>query len=281
MRRFSQPRSRAEQALTAAAAVELIHNFSLVHDDIEDNSRTRRGRLTVWAIWGEPQAINAGDGLFVLARHALLKLREQGVADPTIFAALERLDQTCLALCQGQYLDMSFERTLAVDLKAYLEMIEGKTAALLACSGYLGGLIATAKPARAEIFWQLGRALGLAFQIQDDLLGIWGQAAVTGKPAADDLRRRKKSLPVVYALNQTDQPQAARFREIYSAATLSEADVAEAITLLEEIGAKRYTEAQARAYVETAKSALQAIEASPEDKLSLEEMAYFFIERVH
>ncbi|MBE7556396.1 MAG: polyprenyl synthetase family protein [Anaerolineales bacterium] len=272
---------RPEQALTAAAAVELVHNFSLIHDDIEDNSRTRRGRLTVWAIWGEPQAINAGDGLFVLARHTLLKLREQGVADPTIFAALERLDQTCLALCQGQYLDMSFERTLTVDLKAYLEMIEGKTAALLACSGYLGGLIAMASPARAEIFWQLGRALGLAFQIQDDLLGIWGQEAVTGKPAADDLRRRKKSLPVVYALNQADRPQAARFRELYSAATLGEADVAEAITLLEEIGAKRYTEAQAKAYVEAAKSALQAIEAPPENKVSLEEMAYFFIERVH
>ncbi|MCL4297175.1 MAG: polyprenyl synthetase family protein [Anaerolineae bacterium] len=271
---------RPEQALTAAAAVELVHNFSLIHDDIEDDSRTRRGRLTVWAIWGEPQAINAGDGLFVLARHTLLKLREQGVAYPIIFAALERLDQTCLALCQGQYLDMSFERTLAVDLKAYLEMIEGKTAALLACSGYLGGLIATANPARAEIFWQLGRALGLAFQIQDDLLGIWGQEAVTGKPAADDLRRRKKSLPVVYALNQADQPRAVRFKELYSAPALSEADVAEAITLLEELGAKRYTEAQAKAYVETAKSALQAIEAPPENKVSLEEMACFFIERV-
>ena len=129
-----------EKALTAAAAVELIHNFSLIHDDIEDDSRTRRGRATVWAIWGEPQAINAGDGLFVLARNALLKLSEQDVSPPTIFAALERLDQTCLALCQGQCLDMSFEQTLAVDLEAYLEMIEGKTAALLACSGYLGGL---------------------------------------------------------------------------------------------------------------------------------------------
>ncbi len=272
---------RPEKALTAAAAVELIHNFSLIHDDIEDNSRTRRGRATVWAIWGEPQAINAGDGLFVLARHTLLKMREQGVSLETIFAALERLDQTCLALCQGQYLDMSFEQTLQVDLAAYLDMIEGKTAALLACSGYLGGLVATENPAQAELFWQLGRALGLAFQIQDDLLGIWGEAAVTGKPAADDLRRRKKSLPVVYALSQADQPQAARFKEIYAAPNLTEANVAEAITILAEIGAKRYTEAQAKAYVETAKSALQAIEAPPENKLSLEEMAHFLIERVH
>ncbi|MBI1881582.1 MAG: polyprenyl synthetase family protein [Chloroflexi bacterium] len=270
-----------QKALTAAAAVELIHNFSLIHDDIEDNSRTRRGRPTVWAIWGEPQAINAGDGLFVLARHTLLKLKEQSLPYRTIFAALERLDQTCLALCQGQYLDMSFEQTLAVDLQAYMNMIEGKTAALLACSGYLGGLIATDNPAKAELFWQLGRALGLAFQIHDDLLGIWGQEVVTGKPAADDLRRRKKSLPVVYALNQADRPQAARFKEIYSAATLTEADVTEAITILEKMGAKRYTESQAKAYVASAKSALQAIEAAPENKLSLEEMAHFLIERAH
>jgi geranylgeranyl diphosphate synthase type I len=272
---------KPEKALTAAAAVELIHNFSLIHDDIEDNSRTRRGRSTVWAIWGESQAINAGDGLFVLARHTLLTLKERDVPYRTVFAALECLDQTCLALCQGQYLDMSFEQTLAVDLRAYLEMIEGKTAALLACSGYLGGLIATDNPAKAESFWQLGRALGLAFQIQDDLLGIWGKETVTGKPAADDLRRRKKTLPVIYALNQATLPQAARFKEIYGAAALTEADVMEAITLLEEMGARRYTEAQAKAYIETARSALQAIEAAPENKLSLEEMAHFLIARVH
>ncbi|MFN8458844.1 MAG: polyprenyl synthetase family protein [Anaerolineae bacterium] len=269
-----------EKALTAAAAVELIHNFSLIHDDIEDNSRTRRGRTTVWAIWGEPQAINAGDALFVLARHALLKLQEQGVPYPTIFEAIKRLDQTCLALCQGQYLDMSFERTLAVDLRAYLEMIQGKTAALLACSGYLGGLIATDNPARAELFWQLGGALGLAFQIHDDLLGIWGEEAVTGKPSADDLRRRKKSLPVVFALSPTNQSQAARFKELYAASTLTESDVSEAIAILEATGAKSYTEALARQYVEAAKSALQATEAPPENRRSLEEMAHYLIERV-
>ncbi len=272
--------TRAEKALTAAAAVELIHNFSLIHDDIEDNSRTRRGRATVWAIWGEPQAINAGDALFVLARHVLLKLREQDVPLATIFDALDRLDQTCLALCQGQYLDMSFEQTLSVDLQAYLEMIEGKTAALLACAGYLGGLIATHQPVKGEIFWQLGRALGLAFQIHDDLLGIWGQEAITGKPAADDLRRRKKSMPVVFALNQIDNPQAARFKEIYAAPTLTEADVTEAIIILETMGAKAYTEAQAKTYIAQAKAALQAIEATPENKQSLEEMAHFLIERV-
>jgi geranylgeranyl diphosphate synthase type I len=272
--------AKAEKALTAAAAVELIHNFSLIHDDIEDNSRTRRGRATVWAIWGEPQAINAGDALFVLARHVLLELKTQGVPYPTIFEAINRLDQTCLALCQGQYLDMSFEKNLEVDLAAYLTMIEGKTAALLACSGYLGGLIATDNPAKAELFWQLGQALGLAFQIHDDLLGIWGEEAITGKPAADDLRRRKKSLPVVFALSQTENAQAKRFQDLYAAPSLSESEINEAIAILETIGARSYTESLARHYVDTAKAALQAIEAPPENKRCLEEMAHYLIERV-
>ncbi|MFQ5577451.1 MAG: polyprenyl synthetase family protein [Anaerolineae bacterium] len=270
-----------EQALPAAAAVELVHNFSLIHDDIEDNSLTRRGRPTVWAIWGNAQAINAGDALFTLARNALLNLQSRGVSLPTIFTALNRLDQTCLTLCRGQYLDMSFEQTPVVGLEAYLDMIDAKTAALLACAGFLGGLVATADAARAEIFGELGRALGLAFQIHDDLLGIWGDESVTGKPAADDLRRRKKSLPVVFALNQPDSRRAARFKEIYRSDTLREADITEAVALLEAAGAKTYTEQQAQEYVERAQTALNAINTPAANKQALEELARFLIERAH
>ncbi len=269
-----------QKALPAAAAVELVHNFSLIHDDIEDNSNTRRGKATVWAIWGEPQAINAGDALFVLARNALLKLRLQNVPLPTIFEAVQHLDQTTLTLCRGQYLDMSFEQTLSVDLDAYLEMIEAKTAALLACSGYLGGLIATDDPEQAEVFRQLGLASGLAFQIQDDILGVWGDEAVVGKPAGDDLRNRKKTLPVVFALNHP-HPQSARFREIYSLDALTESNVREAIAILEALGAKSYAEEKAAFYVKQAQSALQTIDAPPEQKLALQEMVQFFVERAH
>ncbi len=270
-----------EKALPAAAAVELVHNFSLIHDDIEDDSDTRRGRATVWAIWGEAQAINAGDALFVLARNALLELQLQNIPLPTILEAAQHLDQTTLTLCRGQYLDMSFEKTLSVDLDAYLEMIESKTAALLGYSGYLGGLIATDDPAQAEVFRQLGLASGLAFQIQDDLLGIWGDESVTGKPAGDDLRRRKKTLPVVFALNNHKHPQSARFREIYSQDALSEDDVSEAVAILESIGAKAYTEEKAKLYVEQAQTALQSIDATLENKLALQEMVHFFIDRAH
>ncbi len=270
-----------EHALPAAAAIELVHNFSLIHDDIEDDSDTRRGRTTVWAIWGVPQAINIGDAMFVLARNALLGLQAQNVSAATILEAINRLDQTSLTLCRGQYLDMSFEQALNVDLPAYLEMIESKTAALLACSGYLGGLVATEDPRQADVYWQLGRALGLAFQIQDDLLGIWGDETIVGKPSGDDLRRRKKTLPVVFALNQTDGPRAESFRKLYRRPTSAEADIAEMIILLEEMGAKTYTEQKARHYIEQAEAALAAIDALPEKKLALQEMAQFMINRKH
>jgi geranylgeranyl diphosphate synthase type I len=269
-----------EKALSAAAAIELIHNFSLIHDDIEDQSQLRRGRRTVWTIWGEAQAINAGDALFVLARNALLKLEAQGVPPQTILAAIERLDQTCLRLCRGQFLDMKFEQNMAVRQEDYLEMIEGKTAALLGCAGYLGGLIATDDQTKAQVFWELGLALGLAFQIQDDWLGIWGDEAVTGKPTADDLRRRKKSLPVVFALNNLE-PDAIQFRRLYSQPVLSEAEIKEAIALLEALGAKSYTETLARCYIERAEAALAAIEAAKDNKSVLQEMAQFLIKRVY
>lgn len=271
-----------ERALPAAAAVELVHNFSLVHDDIQDNSDTRRGRPTVWRLWGMPQAINAGDAMFVLARHALLRLSERGVSPPTVLNAVARLDRTCLTLCRGQYLDMDFEGRLDVRLADYLEMIEAKTAALLACAGYLGGLVATEDPARAETFWSLGRALGLAFQIQDDWLGIWGEERITGKPAADDLRRRKKSLPVVYALGRAaEDERAARFRALYAQPHRAEETVSEAIALLEATGAKEYTEQQARHHAEAARAALQAVDAPPGSGEALQEMVQFMIERAY
>lgn len=269
---------RIERALPAAAAVELIHNFTLIHDDIEDRSATRRGRPTVWHIWGEPQGINAGDALFVLARNALLRLSEQAVPAEVVLAAVQKLDETCLALCQGQYLDMHFETTFEVDLAAYLQMIDGKTAGLLACSGYLGALLATDSPEQAHLFWDLGRAMGLAFQIQDDWLGIWGDASATGKPAADDLRRRKKSLPVVFALNH-DSPAAAEFRQLYAAEALSEADIRRAITLLETVGSQDFTLAEARRQTEQALSLLAAIPVSAAEKALLQQMADFFIQR--
>ena len=268
-------------AVPAAAAVELVHNFTLIHDDIQDNSDTRRGRPTVWKVWGIPQAINAGDAMFTIARNALLRLRETGVSAETVLDATACLDRTLLQLCRGQYLDMSFEETISVRQEAYLEMIAGKTAALLACSGYLGALIATASPATAEQYWQFGHALGMAFQMQDDILGIWGDPAVVGKPIGDDLRQHKKTMPIIFALNQPATDDTRRFREIYRQPDMTDAMVAEAMALLEKIGAKAHTDAAAERYTRQARHRLDAIGSHSGAKTALREMLEFLLTRAY
>ncbi len=188
-------------ALPAAAAVELIHNFSLIHDDIQDNSPIRRGRETVWKRWGVAQAINAGDAMFTLAHLSLLRLER--TTSPTITTqAANTLQLACLQLTKGQYLDLEFESRAQLSLKAYWQMVGGKTAALLGACTELGAIVANTTQSRRESFRDFGYRLGLAFQAEDDILGIWGDAALTGKSNESDLIAGKKSLPVIYGLEQ-------------------------------------------------------------------------------
>ncbi len=268
-----------QQALPAAAAVELIHNFSLIHDDIQDQSDTRRGRATVWTLWGEAQAINAGDAMFTLAHLALHHLMERSLPPNRVVTAYRILDQANLALCLGQHLDLDFEKRLDVDTDAYMTMIRGKTAALLGCAGQLGALVASSDSSLTEHYRHLGEGLGLAFQIQDDLLGIWGKADVTGKPVADDIRRRKKSLPVVYVLGRQNDADAERLRELYAQQALSEEDVAEAVAILDGCQAKPYAEELARQHLEMALAQLETAKPDPEADEALRELAYFLIKR--
>ena len=190
-----------QRALPAAAAVELLHNFSLIHDDIEDNSDFRRGRPTVWKIWGEAQAINTGDAMFALANASLLNLTET-VSPEGVLRASKLFQTTCLRLTQGQHLDIAFEDQDQVDLETYWQMVSGKTAALLAFSFETGALCAGADSGIQKHYHNFGHYLGLAFQVQDDILGIWGDEERTGKSTTGDLVTRKKTLPVLYGLAQ-------------------------------------------------------------------------------
>jgi geranylgeranyl diphosphate synthase, type I len=189
---------KVDDALDTAAAVELLHNFSLVHDDIEDHDETRRHRPTVWKVWGEPQGINVGDGMFALAYHAVLAL-----GDPeTAITVARRFGDTALLLTEGQYLDMSFETRHDVSDAEYLDMIGKKSAALVEFATWAGSRIAGATEHRQEAMRRFGRALGSAFQMYDDIMGIWGRAEDTGKRTGTDLENRKKTLPLLLAARQ-------------------------------------------------------------------------------
>jgi geranylgeranyl diphosphate synthase type I len=240
-----------EQALPLAAAVELIHNFSLIHDDIQDNSELRRGRQTVWVKWGQPLAINAGDAMFTLAHLAPQRLTALGVPAEVALAALAELDYTCVALTQGQYLDMTFEQRTEVSVAEYLAMIEKKTAALIAAATYLGAAVAGAPPERLAHYHAYGWNLGLAFQLQDDLLGIWGNPRVTGKSAASDLEKRKKSLPVVFGLERLPA-----FGAAYALPHQAGEPVESLVEILDELGARRYVEQQVQTTTSQARQSL-------------------------
>jgi geranylgeranyl diphosphate synthase type I len=188
-----------ERALPACAAVELLHNYSLIHDDIEDGDRLRHGRETVWSAFGLPHGVNAGDAVGALATLALAPVGAVHGYETAMAMAMD-LASANARMCEGQSLDLAFEAGEAASVDAYIDMIGGKTAALFACAGSLGARSAAAQPADIERCADVGRLFGLAFQIEDDAHGIWGDSGSTGKSIDSDLSRRKKSYPVVWAI---------------------------------------------------------------------------------
>jgi geranylgeranyl diphosphate synthase type I len=245
-------------ALPGAAAVELGHNFSLVHDDIEDGDTERRHRPTLWVRYGVPQAINAGDMLFTLSRKALHRLTEMGYSDTKVLRLMRLHDDTCLALCEGQYLDIwASEQAEPMSVDMYFKMIGGKTAALISASVEAGAVLATDDETVITRYKEFGWALGLAFQLNDDLLGIWGVEAATGKEPTD-VARHKMTLPVIYAFEHADATDRAALTAIWHIPKPTDDQVAEAVALLEKIGGRDYTRDQARYYRDKALTELDA-----------------------
>jgi geranylgeranyl diphosphate synthase type I len=246
------------RALPGAAAVELGHNFSLVHDDIEDGDRERRHRPTVWAVHGVPQAINTGDMLFSLSRMALHRLTDLGFSDAKVLRLMRLYDETCVALCEGQYIDIATsESDDPMSVELYFDMIGRKTAALIAGSIEAGAVLATDDDEVIRRYRAFGWALGIAFQLNDDLLGIWGQEQATGKEPTD-LLRKKKTLPVIYAVEHAGPEDRARLLALYERDDPTDAEVAEAVAILERTGAGAYTRDQARHYRDEALAELDA-----------------------
>jgi geranylgeranyl diphosphate synthase type I len=245
------------QALTVAASIEILHNFSLVHDDIVDHDATRRHRPTVWKLWGEAQGINVGDGMFAIAGRAIL----DGLADPGIVLDIaRRFGDTARALTEGQYLDMSFESQPNVRVDQYSVMVANKTGSLIEFSLWAGARIGGADAPTLTAISEFGSELGKAFQIRDDISGIWAPQDRTGKEPGKDLQNQKKTLPVLLAAERAHEP----FRSVLAAYVQSEsADISHVMDALDETGARPYAEERVDAHLSRARQALSEARISP------------------
>ncbi len=262
-----------KQALPAAAAVELIHNFSLLHDDIEDHSLLRRGRPAVWVKWGIPQAINTGDAMFSLAHLTMLGLEK--TASPEIALEAEKIIQkTCLGLTQGQYLDISYEDREKIKDEDYWLMVGGKTAALLSACTELGALISGTSQEIQEHYRSFGHHLGLAFQALDDILGIWGDSAKIGKSNASDLITRKKTLPILYGLENNQF-----FAERWKKGNINPEEVPSLAKKLETEGARSYTQDMANQLTQKALDSFENAKPSGNAGKALQELANLLLRR--
>ena len=221
-----------DRALPGAAAVELGHNFSLVHDDIEDGDAERRGRPTLWVRDGVPQAINTGDALFTISRVATHRLSALGFSDAKVIRMMKIYDETCLRLCEGQFIDIAAsQKNEMQSVEHYFEMIGRKTAALISGGVESAAVLATDDNETIARFRAFGWALGLAFQINDDLLGIWGSEAATGKEPSD-LARHKKTLPVLYAAEHASDADRAALDRLFSTPNPDESLIAAGLAVL-------------------------------------------------
>lgn len=267
------------RALPAAAAIELVHNYSLIHDDIQDDDRERRHRPTVWSVWGKPQAINAGTAMRLLANIALLRLGERGVSLPKQARVQYLLDEASLRLIEGQYLDISFESRCDITVGDYLKMIEGKTASLIACSVEVGALLGSDDEGLIQSLHHLGRNLGLAFQIRDDILGIWGSQEETGKPRGSDIRHRKKTLPIAYALEKTDNGQKKELVKTYQNGVLDERAVATVLRILDAVEAQVSAQKMVERFCSEAAQITGRLALAPSARQDIDELIHFMAER--
>lgn len=258
-------------AIDGAVAIELVHNFSLVHDDVIDGDLTRRHRATMWAEHGINQAIIAGDALSTVAFQVLLDVPSEDRA-----SAASLLADATQAMIAGQALDMALERRATATLDECLEMVSGKTAALIRCAACLGAVLCGAPDPSVSALWEFGHHLGVAFQAVDDLLGIWGSQEATGKPVGNDLRRRKKTIPVCIA---TSHGVALPGVFLTPGVEMADAQVDEIRCVLESCGARAATEDLSERHLRDALAALDRVALAPGPRGELTAIASYVVER--
>ncbi|WP_216204575.1 polyprenyl synthetase family protein [Amycolatopsis aidingensis] len=262
-------RLASEGVVAGAVAVQLVHEFSLLHDDIMDRDRTRRGRPTAWAVHGVDTALLAGDALLALA---VSTLAEHPQAEAVLAEAV-------VGLCAGQADDLAFETRTTVTVADWERMAIGKTGGLICAACQLGALLTEADSRAIAVLGTAGTQLGLAFQAMDDWLGIWGDPKVTGKPAGADVAARKRSLPIVVTLTDAD-PAAQRLAAILATdGELTTDDLAAATTALERTNAGQTTSRHARQHTDRARDAIAALTIPSDVRREWDHLISFLITR--
>ena len=268
-------RDDLERVIPIAAAVEIFHTFTLIHDDIMDQDELRRGVPTVHKIWGVPFAILTGDLLHAKTFELLSKT---DLSPEQTVKIIKEMAESAVIICEGQAMDMAFEKRMDVSIDEYMEMIRKKTAFLFRSSVRFGAIAAGVSSDELNSLTKYGDNLGIAFQMVDDILGLFGEEKETGKPVGSDVRESKKTYPILYALQHASEDEKNRLQEILLKETKSEEEILEAIQIIRKSGGEKATRELARKY---AQNAIDAIQKLPDNvaKKYLIQLAEFAIER--
>ncbi len=266
---------RINDAVMPAAGIEIFHNFTLVHDDIMDQASLRRGLATIHHKWNVNQAILSGDVMAFLAGDCFLQL-PQG----NLVRVLRIFNKAARDVCAGQQLDMDYEKAVIVTQEEYLKMIELKTAVLIAASVKIGAIIGGSDEKNADLLSEFGNNLGLAFQIQDDILDVWGDSKVFGKKPGGDIVANKKTLPLVKAMEKASVPQKKVLQELFAEVeTDPEAKIRKVIDIYDELDIRNMTESLAREYIGKAFALLKKLPAEEKRKQEMMNLATSLMER--
>ena len=267
-------------AVSAAAAVELAYNFVLVHNDVQAGRIDQSSeRPSIWWVWGPSQAINAGDGLHALARAVLMRLSEAGTPAATVLTALRSLDQACLTLCEGQYMDLTYQDQLMVSEPDYLDMVGRKSGALVGCSAGLGALAVGGDDPTADALRQWGEMLGTARQIWEDIDDLWGTGGDGFTPA--NVLNKKKSLPLIHALQNSATSAKRELGGIYMKRVLEPEDPPRIVAILDDAGSRQYAEDKAEQLLHEAGAVLATDDCQLQSPASLQWAAEWILGRSH
>ncbi|MCD4687205.1 MAG: polyprenyl synthetase family protein [Anaerolineae bacterium] len=264
--------------LPAGTALEIIHNFTLIHDDVMDQSQTRRHHPAVWTRWGTTQAINAGDGLFALSNLTMARLLQHDIPAAKVVEAGCALSQATLWTCEGQILDIGFETRTTVSPDEYITMISHKTGTLIEAAAYIGALLSTDDDAVITGYKTFARHLGVAFQVRDDYLDVWGDKTKLGKPGTD-IREKKKAYPFLVTLERAAENDRATLHQIYAQDTVSDADVQTVLAIMARVNAAEQTDKVTAHYYDLALQQLESTGIQNEWQDQIRQMAGFLIRR--